>query len=206
MIESPSAAGRPLRLGERGVEIRIHVEADHPGFPLDSVKVKVGREILAGGKTVRRCGIACFGNGAGTVKRTVDRAGFPSDIFHYVDFAASGPVDGSDVVAKHPESGPHSPPCGNFDARFEAAVSLAEEALSFEASRGVVAHGAATAGVRGLVHRGNDQVATLHLSILRKVCIALEFIVAPAVATGVVGPFGRVGSSAIGAVELIAPD
>src|SRR5260221_12017217 len=205
MVESPSATGGPLGLCEGGVEIRVHVEAHRPGFPLDSVKMKIGGETLACGKTERRGGIARFGNGAGTVERTVDRARLLADVFHDVDFAASGPVDGSDVVAEHPESGPHPLSCGNFDAGFEAAVGLAEEALSFEASRGVVAHGAATAGVRGLVHRGNDQVATLHLSILRKVCIALEFIVAPAVATGVVSPFGRVGSSTIG-VELIAPD
>src|SRR6266852_8605834 len=163
MIESPSAAGRPLRLGEGGVEIRIHVEADHPGFPLDSVKVKVGREILAGGKTVRRCGIACFGNGAGTVKRTVDRAGFPSDIFHYVDFAASGPVDGSDVVAKHPESGPHSLPCGNFDACFEAAIGLAEKALGLEAGGSVITRNAIGGIGVGFIESSYDEVSSLDL-------------------------------------------
>src|SRR5437899_311741 len=188
MIESPSTAGGPLRLGEGGVEIGIHEEADRAGFPLDSVKVKRIGEILPGGQAEGRGGVARFGSGAGTMERTVDRARLLADVFHDVDFAASGPVDGSDVVAKHPESGPHSLSGGNFDARFEAAIGLAEEALSFEASRGVVAHGAATAGERGLVHRGNDQVAALHLSILREVCIALEFVVAPTVAAGVIRP------------------
>src|SRR5260370_27747102 len=150
--------------------------------------MKIGCEILAGGKTERRGGVARFGNGAGTMERTMDRARLLADIFHDVDFAASGPVDGSDVVAEHPESGPHPLSGRNLDTGFEAAVSLAEAALSFEGSRGVVAHGAATTGVRGLGHRGNDQVATLHLSILRKVGIALEFVVAPTVAAGVIRP------------------
>src|SRR5947207_8064409 len=56
------------------------------------------------------------------------------------------------------------------------------------------------------MHCGDDQVAALQLRILRQIGIALEFVVAPALATGIVGPLGGIRGRAIGAVELIAPD
>src|SRR5260370_40350887 len=49
-------------------------------------------------------------------------------------------------------------------------------------------------------------MAALHLGILRQIGIALEFIVAPAFAAGVVRPFGRVRGRSIGTVELIRPN
>src|SRR6267143_992593 len=63
-----------------------------------------------------------------------DSARLLADVFHDVDFAALRPADGADVIAKHPESGPHSLPRASLDAGFEAAIGLAEKALSFEAS------------------------------------------------------------------------
>src|SRR5260370_9512017 len=49
-------------------------------------------------------------------------------------------------------------------------------------------------------------MAALPLGILRQIGIALEFIVAPAFAAGVVRPFGRVRGRCIGTVELIRPN
>src|SRR6267154_1743019 len=132
MIKRPCSASGPLGLRERGVETRVDVEAYRAGLPLGSVKMKGIGEILSGGKAERCGGVAGVGDGAGTVERTVDGAGFPADIFHDVDFAALGPTDGRDVVTKHPEGRPHSLPGRNFDAGFEAAVGLAETALGFE--------------------------------------------------------------------------
>jgi hypothetical protein len=44
------------------------------------------------------------------------------------------------------------------------------------------------------------------LSVLRQIGVALQFVVAPAFAAGVVHPFGRIGRGAISAVEFVAPD
>src|SRR5260370_18745723 len=101
--------------------------------------MKVVRDIMGGREAEGRGGVAGSGDRARTVERTGNDARLLADIFHDVDFAARGPADGSDVVAEHPEGGPHSLPCGYFYAGFEAAVGLAEEALGFEASGGVIA-------------------------------------------------------------------
>src|SRR5438105_15668430 len=94
----------------------------------------------------------------------------------------------------------------NFDTRLEAAIGLAEEALRFQASGGVIPRCAITAGISGLMHCGDDQTAALQLCVLREIRVALEFVVAPALTADVVGPPGGIRGRAIGAVELIAPD
>src|SRR5438552_6207761 len=96
---------------------------------------------------------------------------------------------GGDVVAEHPESGPHSLPRGNLDARFEAAIGLAEQALGFHTSRGVIPRNAIGAGV-GFFLGDDDEIAAPDLSVLRSIGVVLEFLVAPAVAANVVPPFG----------------
>ena len=85
MIEAPSTASGPLGLRKRSVEIRVNVEANGAGFPLNSIKMKIVGKILAGRKAERRGGIARLGHGAGAVERSVDRAGLLADIFHDVD-------------------------------------------------------------------------------------------------------------------------
>jgi hypothetical protein len=65
----------------------------------------------------------------------MNQTGLFADIFHDVDFAALGPAYRRNIVAQHPECGPHSLPRGNLDAGLEAAVGLREQALSLE-SRG----------------------------------------------------------------------
>src|SRR5229473_6275281 len=107
--------------------------------------MKIVGEILAGGQAEGGGGVACSADGAGAMQRAVNDARLLADIFHDVDFTALGPADGADVIAKHPEGGPHSLPCGYFYAGFEPAVGLAEEALGFEASGGVIPRCAATA-------------------------------------------------------------
>src|SRR5258708_17039834 len=148
MIEGPGAASGPLGLSERGIEIRVDVEAKRAGFPFDRVEVKVIGKILTGGQAEGCGGVARWADGARAMERTVDRARLLANIFHDVDFAALGPADGADVIAKHPEGGPHSLPRGYFDAGFEAAVGLAEEALSFEAGRWLIAGAPAHSGIR----------------------------------------------------------
>src|SRR5258707_7110706 len=192
-----------LGLCKGSVEIRIDVEAHRAWFPLDGVEMKSVGEFLSGGKAEGRSGIARRAGSTRAVKRTVDGAGLLADIFHDVDFAALRPADGSDVVAEHPERGPHSLPLGNLDAGFKPAIGLAEEAYRFEASGSVVAGCAATAGVAGLVLCGNDQVASQHLGVFREAGITFEFVVAPAVAAGVVCPLGRIERSSIGSVEFV---
>ena len=87
---------------------------------------------------------------AWAMQRTVNGARLFADVFHDVDLAALRPTDSGNIFAKHPERGPHALPFRNFDARFEAAVRLREEALCLEARGGVVTRYAVGAGVRFL--------------------------------------------------------
>src|SRR5271165_3172591 len=134
----------------------------------------------------------------------MDGAGLLADVFHDVDFAALGPVDGGDAVAEHPKCGPDALASGNFYARFESSIGLAEEIFRFNARGGVVTgYGA---GSRCLLLRGDDQIARLHVGVLRVIGVELEFLVTPAVAAEVVGPFGWVGGTAVRGVEFVAPN
>src|SRR6266567_3324779 len=138
MIKHPGPAGGPLGLRESSVQIRVYVKAHYAGLPLDGVEMKIIGEVLARREAKNRGGIAGWAGRAGPVKRPMDGAGLLANIFHDVDFAALGPADDRDVVPQHPESGPHSLPRGNFDARFKAAVGLAEKSLRFEPCGSVV--------------------------------------------------------------------
>src|ERR1700752_1603490 len=120
MIEDPGSTGGPLGLRERGVEVGVYVGANHARFPFDSVEMKSVCKILAGRKAEGSRGVAGATRCAGAVKGAVDGGGLFTDVFHDVDFTGCRPASGDDVVAKHPESGPHALPCGNFDARFKA--------------------------------------------------------------------------------------
>src|SRR5882672_4660152 len=134
VIENPGAAGGPLRRVECGAESGVDVKADSARYPFGRVEVKVIGKFLAGGQAEGRGGVARLADGARAMQRSVDGARLLADVFHDVDFAALRPADGADVIAKHPESGPHSLPRRSLDAGFEAAIGLAEKALSFEAS------------------------------------------------------------------------
>src|SRR5690349_11670409 len=122
MIEDPGSAGGPLGLRESCVKIRVHIEANDARLPFDGVEMKSICKILASGKAEGSRCVAGATRSAGAVKRAMHCAWLLADVFHDVDFAASGPTDSGNVVAKHPEGGPHSLPCGNLDARFKAAV------------------------------------------------------------------------------------
>ena len=60
-----------------------------------------------------------------------------ADIFHDVNLATSGPVDGINVCAQHPERGPDALSTGNLDARFHAAIGPRPFALGEQPRRGV---------------------------------------------------------------------
>src|ERR1051325_1718576 len=95
-------------------------------------------------------------------------------------------------------------PCRNFDASFKAAIGLTEKPLRLEPGGGVVARNAV--GARDVLFlRSDDEIAGLNLRILRPIRIALEFVVAPAFAPGVVSPFRGVRSGAVSAVEFVGP-
>src|SRR6266852_6108552 len=101
--------------------------------------MKIAGEVLARRKAEGSGGIAGGSGRAGSVKRAMHGAGLLADVLHDVDLAALGPSDGRDVVPQHPESGPHSLACGNLDARFKAAVGLAEESLCLKPGGSVAA-------------------------------------------------------------------
>jgi hypothetical protein len=94
---------------------------------------------------------------------------------------------------------------GNFDARFEASEGPSEEALRFE-PRGRVFAGDVIGAFVFFLARSDDEVAVFDVGVLRAICVGLEFVIAPAVAAEVVGPFFGVGSGAVGAVEFVGPD
>src|SRR6516225_6419551 len=122
MIEDPGAAGGPLGLSKSCIEIGVHIKTHRARLPLDGVNMKIIGECLAGRQCENGSSVAGAARRAWAVKRAMHRAGLPADILHDVDFATSGPAGGRDVIAKHPESGPHSLPRGNLDARFKATI------------------------------------------------------------------------------------
>src|SRR5713226_9031065 len=140
--------------------------------------MKICGEILTRRQTKRGSQVARGTGSAGPMKRAVNGAGLLANVFHDVDFTAGGPTHRGDVVAKHPESGPHPLPYRNLDARFKAAVGLAEEPLCLDASRSVTARDAIRAG-KAFLLRSNDQISTFDLRILKAIGVALEFLVAP---------------------------
>src|SRR5215470_4234353 len=169
--------------------------------------MKIVGECLPSGKAEGSGGVAGATCCTGAVERAVHGARLLADVFHDVDFTGRRPAGGGDVVAEHPESGPHSLACRDFDARFKAAVGLAEKPLGFGAGGSVVARNAVRAGEgSAFLLRGDDKIAALNLSVLQAVGVALEFIVAPAFAAGVVGPLGRIGSRLVGSVEFVGPN
>src|SRR5260370_1135178 len=82
MVKNPDAACRPLRRGERGVEIGVDIEADRVGFPFDGVKMKVVGETLARGKLENGSKVPCAAGSAGAMQGTVNSVGFLSYSFH----------------------------------------------------------------------------------------------------------------------------
>jgi hypothetical protein len=128
-----------------------------------------------------------------------------ADIFHDVDLAALGPADRADVVAEHPERGPDALAFGDFDAGFEAAEGLREQALRFQA-RGCVFAGDVIGAFVVFFTGGDDEIAVFDVGVLRAVGVGLEFVVAPAATAEVVGPFLGVGGGAVGGVEFVGPD
>ena len=135
----------------------------------------------------------------------VDNGGLLADVFHDVDLAALGPADFVYVVAKHPEGGPDALALRDFDAGFEAAEGLCEEALCFQA-RGSVFASDVIGAFEIFFARGDDEIAVFDVGVFAAVGIGLEFVVAPASAAEVVGPFFRVGGGAVGTVEFVGPD
>ena len=183
----------------------VDVEADFGGFPFDGVDVEGFVEIFAAGEF---CGSGEIGGGAvgeRAVDGAVDGGGLFADIFHDVDFAAFGPADGFDVVAEHPEGGPDALALRDFDAGFEAAEGLGEEALGFQA-RGSVFAGDVIGAFEIFFARGDDEIAVFDVGVFAAIGVGLELVVAPAFAAEVVGPFFRVGGGAVGAVEFVGPD
>ena len=61
-----------------------------------------------------------------------------SDEFEDVDFAATGPTDGINIVAKDPDGGPDSGALRDFGADFDLAEFPTRESLGVKAGRGVI--------------------------------------------------------------------
>lgn len=174
MIEDPGSAGGPLGLRKRSVKVRVHIKANDAGLPFDGVEMKGVRKVLGSGKAEGSCCVAGATDCAGAVKRAVDRTGLFADVFHDVDFAALGPIARRDVTPQHPERGPHSLPCGDLDARFKAAVGLAEETLRFQAGGSVIARCVIRARKgSGFLLRGDDQVPAPDVRVLHSIGVAL---------------------------------
>src|SRR5215467_8989951 len=169
--------------------------------------MKIVGECLPNGKAEGSGGVAGATCCTGAVERAVHGARLLADVFHDVDFTGRRPAGEGDVVAEHPESGPRSLACRDFDARFKAAVSLAEKTLGLEAGGSVVARNAVRAGEgSAFLLRGDDKIAALDVSVLQAVGVALEFIVAPAFAAQVVSPLLGIRRRTVWTVEFVGPD
>ena len=131
----------------------------------------------------------------------MEGGGFLADVFHDVDFAALGPADGGNVFAEHPEGGPHALAFRDFDAGFDAAVGLGEEALRFQAGGSVFARDA-IGGRVGFFLRGDDEIALFDVGVFGAIGVGLEFVVAPAFAAEVVGPFVGIWRGAVWASRI----
>ena len=154
MIEDPSGASGEIG-GRNGlIKLVIHVEADHPGFPFDSVQVKIVGEALARRERVGRAHPGPAGV-VRTVHAAVDDVRLLADVLHDVDLAACGPAHSGDVLPQQPERRPEALSIGNLDARLETAVGLVELVLGENSAGGVL--GAQVRLLDGL----DDQVAVL---------------------------------------------
>ena len=194
------------RLGREGGEFGlVDVEANLGGFPFNSVGVEAFGEVFAAGEAGRSGEIGGGAVGKRAVDRAVDDVRLLADVFHDVDLAALGPADRMNVVAEHPESGPDPLPLGNFDAGFETAEGLGEEALRFQARGSVLASDVIRAFVIFFA-RGDDEIAVLDAGIYGAVGVGFELVVAPAIAAEIVGPFLGVGSGTVGGVEFVGPN
>jgi hypothetical protein len=80
----------------------------------------------------------------------------------------------------------------DFDAGFEAAESLREEALRLQAGGSVFA-GDVIGAFEIFFASGDDEIAVLDVRVVAAVSVRLELVVAPAFAAEVVGPFFRIG-------------
>src|SRR5215472_8711670 len=113
-------------------------------------------------------------------------------VFHDVDLAARRPSRTFEVVAQHPERRPHALSLGNLDPRFEFPVLLREQSLGPDACRRIVARYTVGAGVVFL-ERGNHEVPTLDLHILRSRGVVLQLMIAPSASAGLNSPLRRIG-------------
>jgi hypothetical protein len=190
---------------ERGELRLIDIKANFGRFPFDGVDVEAFGEVFTASE-FGGCGeIGGGAVGERSVNGAVNGAGLLANIFHDVDLAALRPADSADVVAEHPERGPDALPFGNFDARFETAESLREETLCFQ-PRGRVFAGDVIGALVVFFAGGDDEIAVFDARVLRAVRVGLEFVIAPAVAAEVVGPFFGIGGGAVRTVEFVGPD
>jgi len=174
------------------------------GFPFNGVEVEIVGEGLTGGERNGFSGIGGRSGEGGAVEGAVVDGGFAADVLHDVDFAALGPADAVNIFAEEPEGGPDSLPFGDLDAGLEAAIGLSEAGLGFEAGGGVGARDAIGTGEVFLAS-GDHQVAAPDLGVARACGVGFEFLIAPAVAAEVVGPFGGIGGGTIGEGEFVGP-
>jgi len=208
VVEGPRSIARPLCAGEGDVIGLVNEEANGGGIPFDGIDVEVVIKMgIAGqGKCAGEVGGVLAGGGIGrAVERAVYCAGLFANVLHDVYFAAAWPAYGGDVVAEHPKSGPHALPLRDFYAGLKTAVDLAEKILRLDAGGSVLAR--RPAGARGdFFLRGDYEIAGRDVSVLRMIGVELEFFIAPAFATEIVGPFGGIGEGAVRGVEFVAPD
>ncbi len=129
---------------------------------------------------------------------------FEADVLHHVDLAGVRPADLADVVAEHPEGGPHALAPRHLEPRLDVSVRLRETARGVQAGRRVLA-AAVPAGVVGriLPAGGDDQVALPvegGVAVARRVVLPLVVV---DVVTGLDLPFAGVDGKSGRSVEVV---
>ena len=203
VVEDPGLALEIIG-GQGAVELVVQVPADAFGLPGDRVHVEVVRE--AGGGPVRP-GDA---GGAGvprSMDRAVDDGRVLAEVLHDVDLAARGPPDLVDVLAEHPEGGPHSPTPRQADPGLHQTVGEGDPVLGDQSRGGVLATAEPTLSlprVRTPDHDG-EVPASVERGVLGAVGVELQLLVPPAMPADLVPPGGGVHRQTGGPVELLRP-
>ncbi len=189
-----------VRGGAGLVDVAVHRPADLVGRPVDRERVEAVGEVRPAVARADAAGTRV----AGAVDRAVDGVGLEADVLHDVDLARVGPADAADVVAEHPERGPHALAARELHARLEVAVGLGEPARRVQPRRGVLAAAVPAVVVRGVfLAGGDDEVArAVGRRVARAVRVHLALVVVDVV-TRLRHPLAAVHGRTRGAVELV---
>lgn len=133
---------------------------------------------------------------------SMDHGRFFSDIFHDIDFPASGPMHFVDVVTHHPEGRPDALTARKFYSRLELSVRGSKTFSRCQSGRSKCPINVVGSGILLLDGFDNERTVCLK-SIVVAVGVILKFAITPTPSPDFSSPFAFIDSCA---VEFIVPD